>query len=191
MPTVPLPDPQPPTSDLSPLHPLSLNQRPSQTFPPHESKPTFPCPSHAPLPVPFCTRNPHSLHAVSTHPTQGRTPKVLSCCNHRQAEVPDKCTKAPYRQTQLPIITTNYGCTSHTQGQPSTIQDFRTNTPSTAQRVLPPQSPQSHHQVKARHQCIRTHKRKPLASVMTPHTSSCKATGLEDTCNKNKKYYHV
>ena len=45
-------NPQPPTSDLSPLHPLSLNQRPSQTFPPHESKPTFP---HAPSPAPFCT----------------------------------------------------------------------------------------------------------------------------------------
>ena len=29
----PLPYPQPPTSDPSPLHPLSLNLRPSQTFP--------------------------------------------------------------------------------------------------------------------------------------------------------------
>ena len=58
----------------------------------------LPCPWHTPLPATFCTRT-RSLHAVSTHLTQGRTPKVLSCCNHRQAEVLEKCTKAPLGQT--------------------------------------------------------------------------------------------
>ena len=47
-------------------HNASSGMRLSQTFPPHESKPTFPLHVSRTVSCPFCTTNPHSLHAVST-----------------------------------------------------------------------------------------------------------------------------
>ena len=130
--------------------------------------------------------------AVSTHPTQGRTPKVLSCCNHRQAEVPDKLhesTSRPATAFAVPSFPQNHAGKRHTH-TPHThntvhhlthpFPQLKTATlefpphPKLSKARPPPESPQSHHEVKARNQCIRAHNgsHSPPSSHLTPLRAS-------------------
>ena len=93
---------------------------------------------------------------------------VMPSCGRCSAS----CSTAQERATHVSILfVPEQVCAALFYPQDQYPEDWHSAyAPSTAKRILPPESPQSHHQVKARYQCIRAHNgsHSPPSSHLTP-----------------------